>query len=41
MLTGSLLLASWTVMVWAAVKLAQDLHGAVRDRRQPRRHALR
>jgi hypothetical protein len=38
-LIGYLLIVSWTVMIWAAVKLTQDVRGAVRDWRHPRQHA--
>jgi hypothetical protein len=37
-LIGYLLIVSWTVMIWAAVKLTQDVRGAVRDWRHPRQH---
>ena len=37
-LIGYLLIVSWTVLIWAFVKLAQDVRGAVRDWRHPRQH---
>jgi len=40
-LIGWFMLATWIVMLWAAVKLVQDLGGAVRDWLRPRRHVLR
>ena len=34
-LLGWVLLGTWITLVWVIVKLAQDLLGAVRDRRRP------
>jgi hypothetical protein len=42
---GWLLLVSWALMIWAAVRLVKDVRGAVRDWRNLRhvrhQHALR
>jgi hypothetical protein len=40
-LIGWFMLATWIVMLWAAVKLVQDLGGAVRDWLRPHRHVHR
>jgi hypothetical protein len=40
-LIGWFMFGTWVTMLWAAVKLVQDVCGAVRDWRRPRRHALR
>jgi hypothetical protein len=40
-LIGWFLLGTWILMLWAAVKLVQDVRGAVRDWRRPRLHAPR